>query len=294
MITTEKIKTLRESTGAGMLDCKKALEANEGNLDKAVDWLREKGISKAAKKADRIAAEGLCAIAVDGNYAMLVEVNSETDFVAKTDVFIKLVNDIATYALKAKANNLETALKAKTSKGTIVDLITEATSTIGEKISLRRVKLVEKTSADVFGEYLHMGGKIGTIVVLKNTTKKEVAKDIAMHVAASNPTYLKREVVPFEEVDKERRIQTEAAKNDEKLKNKPEFALVKIIDGKINKWMEEICLVEQSFVKDPSLNVKKYLENNNTLVSSFVRFQVGEGMEKRKDNFAEEVYSQVK
>lgn len=293
MITTELIKQLRESSGAGMLDCKKALEASDGDIDKAIDWLREKGISKAAKKAERIAAEGLCNVAVDGNYAIIIELNSETDFVAKTDNFITLLNEVAEYSLKAHAKTVEEALNAKTKEGTLNDLIVAATSKIGEKLSLRRVELVEKTSKDTFGEYLHMGGKIASLLVLKNSDNAQVAKDVAMHVAALSPKYLRREDVPFEEINKEREIQQESLNNDEKLKDKPEAALVRIVDGRINKWMEEMCLLEQTFVKDSSMNVKKYFEENDATISYFVRYQVGEGMEKRKDNFAEEVYSQV-
>ena len=293
MITTEMIKKLRESTGAGMLDCKKALEESNGDYENAVDWLREKGIAKAAKKADRIAAEGLCSIAVEGNYALMCEINSETDFVAKNEKFINLVNDIATLVLKSKAKNLEDALLAKSNEGTISDTIVNATSTIGEKISLKKIELFKKQDNNVFGSYLHMGGKIGTLVVLKNTKDEELAKDIAMHIAAFAPRYLRREEVPFEEIQRERNVQLEASKNDEKLKDKPEVALNKIIDGKINKWFGEICLIEQAFVKDPSLSVQKHLDNNSASIERFVRYQVGEGIEKRKDNFAEEVFNQV-
>lgn len=293
MITTELIKNLRERTGAGMLDCKKALVECNADLDKATDWLREKGIAKAAKKADRIAAEGLTTVVTDGNYALICEVNSETDFVAKNEKFINFVNDIATAALKARANTLEEALNAPLNGGTVNDSIVSNTATIGEKLSLRRIALLKKNDNDAFGSYLHMGGKIGAVCVLSNTTKTDVAKDVAMHVAASSPLYNNTSDIPASEVEKELHIQSEAAKNDEKLKGKPEAALTKILEGKINKWKAEISLVEQPFVKDPSLTVGKYVANNGSTVTSFVRFAVGEGLQKREDNFAEEVMSQV-
>ena len=293
MITTELIKNLRERTGAGMMDCKKALVECNGDIDKAGDWLREKGIAKAAKKADRIAAEGLTTVVTEGNYALICEINSETDFVAKNEMFINFVNDVATAALKAKATTLEEALNAPMSEGTVSDAIVSNTATIGEKLSLRRINLLEKTDSDSFGSYLHMGGKIGAVCVLSNTTNAEVAKDVAMHIAASSPLYTNSADIPEVEVEKELHIQTEAAKNDEKLQGKPEAALKKILEGKINKWKAEISLVEQPFVKDPGLSVGKYVAQSGATVTSFIRYAVGEGLQKREDNFAEEVMSQV-
>lgn len=293
MITTELIKNLRERTGAGMLDCKKALVECNGDIDKATDWLREKGIAKAAKKADRIAAEGLTAIVSNGNYALICEVNSETDFVAKNEKFVNFVNEVATAALNAKAATLEEALNAPLNGGTVNDAIVSNTATIGEKLSLRRVCLVEKTNNDVFGSYLHMGGKIGAVCVLSNTDNTTAAKDVAMHVAASSPLYTNTTDIPAAEVEKELHIQTMAAQNDEKLKDKPAAALTKILEGKINKWKAEISLVEQPFVKDPSSSVGKYVASFGAKVNTFVRFAVGEGLQKREDNFAEEVMNQV-
>ena len=293
MITTELIKNLRERTGAGMMDCKKALVECNGDIDKAGDWLREKGIAKAAKKADRIAAEGLTTVVTEGNYALICEVNSETDFVAKNEKFITFVNEIATAALKAKATTLEEALNAPLNDGTVNDAIVSNTATIGEKLSLRRIDLLEKTDSDSFGSYLHMGGKIGAVCVLSNTTNGTVAKDVAMHIAASNPQYNNTTDIPASEVERELHIQAEAAKNDEKLKDKPEAALTKILEGKINKWKAEISLVEQPFVKDPGMSVGKYVKQVGATVSTFVRYAVGEGLQKREDNFAEEVMSQV-
>ena len=293
MITTELIKNLRERTGAGMMDCKKALVECNGDIDAATDWLREKGIAKAAKKADRIAAEGLTTIATEGNYALICEVNSETDFVAKNEKFITFVNDVAKAALNAKATTLEEALNAPLNDGTVNDAIVSNTATIGEKLTLRRVTLLEKTSNDSFGSYLHMGGKIGAVCVLSNTDKTDVAKDVAMHIAASSPLYINTTDIPSEETEKELHIQSEAAKNDEKLQGKPEAALVKILEGKINKWKAEISLVEQPFVKDPGLSVGKYVNQYGAKIANFVRYAVGEGLQKREDNFAEEVMNQV-
>ena len=293
MITTESIKNLRERTGAGMLECKKALVECNGDIDKACDWLREKGIARAAKKASRIAAEGLTTVVTEGNYALICEINSETDFVAKNEMFINFVNDVATAALKAKASTLEEALNAPLNDGTVNDAIIANTATIGEKLSLRRIDLLKKSDNDSFGSYLHMGGKIGAVCVLTNTNKSDVAKDVAMHIAASSPQYTNPSDIPAEEVEKELHIQSEAAKNDEKLKGKPEAALKKILEGKINKWKAEISLVEQQFVKDPSLSVGKFVAQNGSSVTTFIRYAVGEGLQKREDNFAEEVMNQM-
>ena len=294
MTLTELIKTLREQTGAGMLDCKKALEQSNNDLDKAADWLREKGISKAAKKADRIAAEGLANTLVNGDRALIVEINSETDFAAKNDLFKELVNKVSTALLASNAKTLEEGLAYVHNGESVNDMIVNATAVIGEKISLRRFEVVTKNSNDVFGSYKHMGGKICSLVVLGNTNNEEVAKDIAMQIAAANPTYKCKEDIPASEVEKETAIQTEIVKNDPKLAGKPEAALKGIIAGKVNKTFKEVCLNDQEFVKDPSLTVEKYLANNKTSVVRFVRYGVGEGMAKREENFAEEVAKQMK
>lgn len=294
VVTAELIKQLREKTGAGIVDCKKALEANDANIDKAIDWLREKGITKAAKKADRIAAEGLTAVAVSGDYGLVLEINSETDFVAKNDKFIAMVNEVANALLAAKPTSFEAGLKAKLGNATVNDAIVNATSTIGEKISLRRFELIKKEADQIFGHYLHMGGRIGTLVLLKGVKDAVVAKDVAMHVAASAPQYLRKEDVAKDYVEKETKIQLELAKNDPKLQGKPVEQLTGIIKGKVEKGLKEICLNEQPFVKEPSLSVSAFVKNNGGEVVKFVRYQVGEGLEKRADNFAEEVMSQVR
>jgi elongation factor Ts len=292
--TTELIKILRERTGAGMLDCKKALDANGNDVEKAIDWLREKGIAKANRKADRIAAEGLSTVLVDGNYAVVCEVNSETDFVAKNEQFVELVKKVATGLLASKPTSLEEALKASFEGMTLNDLIIAATARIGERITLRRFEIIKKNDTDIFGSYVHMGGKIVSLVVLANSDNAEVSKDIAMHVAASNPQYLSKETVNPEYLEKEQHIQLETAKNDPELSKKPEQALLKIVEGRVNKTLKEICLLDQPFIKQPDINVAAYLANNKTSVAKYIRYQVGEGMQKREDNFVEEVMNQVK
>ncbi len=293
-VTAELIKTLRERTGAGMMDCKKALDSSNGDIEAAIDWLREKGIAKAAKKEGRIAAEGLTAIAVKGNKASMVEVNVETDFASKNEKFQKLVVDIANTVVGSNSKDLESSLQAKIGSISVADAIVQAVSVIGEKITLRRVITLEKTNQDVFGTYVHMGGKIGVIVTLKGTNDETVAKDVAMHVAASAPQYLNKQDVDQDYIEKETHIQLEAAKVDPKLQGKPEEALKNIVKGKVDKSLREICLSEQPFVKDPSVTVAQFVKNHGAEIVEFVRFKVGEGIEKREDNFAEEVMNQVR
>ena len=288
-ITAEMVKNLREMTGAGMMDCKKALVETNGDMDKAVDYLREKGISKAAKKADRIAAEGLSNIFVDGNKAVVLEVNSETDFVAKNAEFQELVEKIGKTILGSDVKTVEDALTLNVDGQTVNDLIVAATAKIGEKLSLRRFELITKKDDEIFGTYLHMGGKISSLIVL-NGGNESVAKDIAMQSAAMKPSYVSRDEVPAEEVEHERSVLTSQAIEEGK---KPEF-VDKIIEGRLSKYFEEVCLVDQAFVKDSGLTVKAYLEQNNASVTLMIRYEVGEGMEKRNDNFAEEVMSQIK
>ena len=288
MISASLVKELREKTGAGMLDCKKALEANNGDIDASIDWLREKGISKAAKKADRIAAEGLAAILTEGNNAVIVEVNSETDFVAKNEEFQNLVKEILETIIKNDVKTLEEVLELKSSEGTINDLIVAKTAKIGEKLSLRRFDKVTKEDNESFGEYIHMGGKIAVLTVLENTSE-EVAKDIAMHAAAMRPGYVKIEDVPEEVVEKEKAVLTEQAMNE----GKPKEIAEKMVQGRINKFFKEICLEEQQFVKDSDINVKTYAKNNGGTIKAMYRYEVGEGMQKREENFAEEVAKQM-
>lgn len=288
MITANMVKELREQTGAGMLDCKKALTETNGNMEEAVTWLREKGISKAAKKQTRIAAEGLALAKVEGNKAVIVEVNSETDFVAKNLEFTGLVNDIATAILGSNVSTVEEANKLEVNGTSIENMIVDKTATIGEKLSFRRFELVEKQDNQVFGTYSHMGGKIVTLAVLEGTDA-EVAKDVAMQIAAMRPLYLDKDSVPTERVEKEREILTEQAENEGLDANK----LPMIVNGRLNKFYEEVCLLDQGFVKENKMKVSKYVESKNMKVLSFVRYEVGEGMEKREENFADEVAKQM-
>lgn len=287
-ISAKLVKDLRDMTGAGMLDCKKALVESNGDMDKAIDYLREKGISKAAKKADRIAAEGLTNIFVDGNKAVILEINSETDFVAKNEEFKELLNTIGNTILSSDAKTLEEVNKLQTNEGTVEELITNKTAKIGEKLSLRRFELVSKQDSEVFGNYLHLGGKIASLLVCTGNNN-EVAKDLAMQVAAMRPKYISREDVKQEEIDHEKEVLRSQALEEGK---KEEF-VDKIIEGRLGKFFEDICLVDQNFVKDGDLKVSEFLKNNNMNVIKMIRYEVGEGLEKRNDNFAEEVRSQI-
>lgn len=282
------VKELRELTGAGMLDCKKALEACNGNIDDAIALLREKGISKAAKKADRIAAEGLADILIEGNKAVIVEVNSETDFVAKNQEFKDLVKAILKAIIENEPKTNEDVLNLVVDGETVNDLIVNKTAKIGEKLSFRRFSKIEKNDEQVFGSYIHMGGKIAVLTRL-NGANEEVAKDVAMHAAAMRPSVVRREQVPQEEVEKEREILKEQAINE----GKPAEIAEKMVEGRLAKFFKEVCLEEQPFVKDGDINVLTYVKNNNGTIEDMVRFEVGEGMEKREENFAEEVAKQM-
>ena len=282
------IKVLRDRTGAGLMDCKGALLANDCDLDKATDWLREKGLAKAAKKADRIAAEGL-ALAVKCpkcGTTVILEVNCETDFVAKGDAFRELVESVAHVILKNEPKDVDEA------KALTVDLFTDATVKMGEKFDLRRFAIVHQED-NVIGSYIHMGGKIAVVVSL-DKGDDELAKQISMHIAANNPQYMTIEDVPADVREHEMSVQKEAAKNDEKLANKPAPVLEKILEGKINKYFAEMTLEAQPFLMDDSKTVSQFLKEKGAKVLKFVRYQVGEGIEKRKDDFASEVMAQAK
>jgi hypothetical protein len=289
-ISAQLVKQLRDMTGVGMMDAKKALVQTEGDIDAAVDYLRENGLAKAAKKADRIAAEGITNVLVDGNVAVVLEVNAETDFVAKNDKFQALVAKLSEVILANKPANLEAALEIVTPEGKVSDVIAEATTVIGEKISLRRFEIVEKSDADAFGAYLHMGGRIGVLTVLEGSTDADAAKDIAMHVAAINPKYVDRSEVSADELEHEKKVLTEQALNE----GKPANIVEKMIAGRLNKFLAEISLNDQPFVKDPDTTVAKYADSKGGKVKLFHRYEVGEGLEKRVDNFVEEVMGQVK
>ena len=290
-VTAKLVKELRDMTGVGMMDAKRALVEVEGDIDKAVDLLREKGMAKAAKKNDRIAADGLAAVAVNGNTAAIVEVNSETDFVSKNEMFQDLVKEIAELVAANKPADMDAAMAMKNAKGeTIEAALIEATQVIGEKISFRRFEAVDKDDNAAFGGYLHMGGRIAVLTVVEGTTDETVAKDVAMHVAAINPRYVNESQIPDSELEHEKSVLTEQALNE----GKPANIVEKMVEGRLKKFKAEIALVDQPFVKDPDMTVEEYVSSKGGTVKSFVRFEVGEGIEKKVDNFVEEVMSQVK
>ncbi len=288
-MNTSLIKELRDLSGAGLMDCKKALEASNNDIDEAIDYLRKKGISKAAKKADRVAAEGLSTVVIDGNNASIVEVNCETDFVAKNEKFVNLVNKIAELIVKNDIKTMEEAMSLSTEEGTLNDTIVNFTATIGEKISFRRFARLSKTDSQNFGSYIHMGGRIAVLTLLEGADE-ETAKDVSMHAAAMRPSYVKREDVPAEEVERETSVLKEQAMNE----GKPAEIAEKMVNGRINKFYKEICLEEQDFVKDSDMTVGAFVKSKNGSIINMVRFEVGEGIEKKEENFAEEVMNQIK
>ena len=290
MFSASDVKDLREKTGAGMMDCKKALQECEGNMEKAIDWLREKGIAKAAKKESRIAAEGLCQIKAEGNVAVMVEVNSETDFVAKNPEFTGFVDYLVDMIINNDVNTIEDVTALEDGGETVGDKLVALTAKIGEKLSFRRFEKVTKADDEVFGTYIHLGGKIGTIIVLKGGNE-EVAKDVAMQAAAMNPIALVREDVPADVVEKEKHFITEEVKKT--AEGKPEAVIEKMVVGKLEKFYKEVVLTEQAFIKENKISIAQYVKDNNAEVLSMVRFAVGEGIEKRQENFADEVMSQI-
>lgn len=292
-VSAKLVKELREKTGAGMMDCKKALDATNGDLEAAFDWLREKGIAKAAKKADRIAAEGLTAFHIDGNTAAVVEVNSETDFVAKNQEFVELVNTIAQAVCANKPADVEAALKLNVNGEDLDTLIKEKTGKIGEKLTLRRIAVVEKNDNEVFGAYSHMGGSVTALVKIADSTE-EKARDVAMHVAAQAPKYITEEDIPADVRERELNVlKTQALEENAKAaKPKPENILHKIVEGRLKKNFKEVCLNDQAFIKNPDQTVAQYLGNGK--VEMMARFKVGEGIEKKEEDFAAEVAAQMK
>ena len=289
MVDAKTVAELRAKTGAGIMDCKKALSETNGDINAAIDYLREKGIAKAAKKESRIAAEGLANVYINGNKAVILEINSETDFVSKNEEFTSMLDTIGNTILNSNAKTVEEALELPCEEGTIKDLIIAKTAKIGEKLSLRRIEVVEKTDDETFGSYLHMGGKIAVLTVLTGANE-EVAKDVAMQAAAMKPEFVREDEIPTDRVEKERAIFKEQAMNE----GKPAEIAEKMVEGRLKKFFKEICLVSQSFIKNGDIDVATYVKNNGGEVKSMIRYEVGEGMEKRNDNFAEEVMNQVK
>ena len=306
-ITSQMVKELREMTQAGMMDCKKALVEAEGDMEKAVEWLREKGLAAAAKKAGRIAAEGVVAsyITDDAKIGVVVEVNCETDFVAKTDNFINFSKNVAKHIALANPADVDALMNQKfvdDETKTVTDLVSEATVSIGEKISIRRFARYE-TNKGAVESYIHMGGKIGVLLLVENDNAETIANDtfktfyhdVALQIAAAKPTYVKKEEVPAENLAKEREILRAQALNE----GKPEKIVDKMVDGRIQKYYKEVCLVEQPFVKDGDKSISQLTAEvakeigANINIVSFERFERGEGIEKRKDNFAEEIAAQM-
>ncbi len=293
-ITAQMVKDLREKTSAGMLDCKKALTATDGDMEAAVTWLREKGIAKAVKKEGAIAAEGLCSYAIKGNKCVVYELNSQTDFVAQNAKFIDLLNKVGEILVNSDAKCTECALKVEAEGKDLNTIILEASGVIGEKISLRRVTVLEKTDAQVFGAYKHSGGRIVVVAILDGNDEV-VAKDVAMHVAAMGPKYVSKDDIPAEEVAKEREIILATALNENatSAKPKPEQIIAdKIVPGRLEKSLKEICLLSQAFVKNPDQTVEAYVNGAKSKVVTFIRLAVGEGIEKQEVDFAAEVAAQ--
>ncbi|MCZ9654867.1 translation elongation factor Ts [Lactobacillus iners] len=288
-ITAAQVKELRERTGAGMMDVKKALVKADGDMDKATDILRESGAAKAAKKSGRIAAEGLAAFDVEGNNAVLVEINSETDFVSSNDKFVKFVDDVTKAILAAKPADLEAAMNVPLGEGTIASAETELTAVIGEKITLRRFTILTKKDNEVFGAYKHNNGAIIAVTILDGDNA-EAAKNIAMHVAAINPEYLDKSQVPAEVLEH----QTDVFTKETEKEGKPSKIIPKIVEGRMNKYLAEICLVDQPYVKDSDMTVAEYVKSVESEVKNFVRYEVGEGIEKKQEDFAAEVREQMR
>ena len=294
-ITAAMVKELREKTDAGMMDCKKALVATDGDFEKAVVWLREKGLAKAAKKAGVVAAEGLCNYVVSGNKVVLFELNSQTDFVAQNAKFTALLENVGNIIVNSNATNTEEALAIDVDGKSLETVIMEASGTIGEKISLRRVQILTKTDAQVFGAYKHMGGRIVTVAIL-NGSDEVVAKDVAMHVAALAPKYVSKDDIPADVVAKEKEVILAAALNENasSAKPKPEKIIEeRIVPGRLEKNLKEICLLSQAFVKNPDVTVEQYVKGAKSEVVTFVRLEVGEGIEKVETDFAAEVAAQA-
>lgn len=293
-ITASMVKELREKTSAGMMDCKKALSATDGDMEAAVTWLRERGIAKAVKKEGAVAAEGLCSYAINGNKCVLFELNSQTDFVAQNAKFVSLLETVGQIIVNSNATNTEEALNVESEGKTLATIILEASGVIGEKISLRRVTVLNKTNDQVFGAYKHMGGRIVTVALLDGNNDV-VAKDVAMHVAALNPKYVSKDDIPAEAIEQEREVILHAALNENAQSNKPKpenIIAERIVPGRLEKQLKEICLLSQAFVKNPDQTVEAYVQGAKSHVVTFVRLEVGEGIEKAETDFAAEVAAQ--
>lgn len=280
MFSSKDVMELRQRTGVGMMDCKKALTETDGDMEKAIEYLREKGIATAAKKAGRIASEGIVLSAIKGNAGVIVEVNCESDFVARGDQFKDFVADVANYILSNDVKSIEEVISAKTAA------LNEAISKIGEKISIRRFEkyVSEKGVVD---SYIHMGGKIGVIVEATANSTAEAIHDVALQIAAAKPTYIVKTEVPSDEIEKEKEILKAQALNEPNPKPLP--IIEKMVEGRINKYYKEVCLMEQLFVKDNDKTIAQYLKASGSSVIRFTRFEMGEGLQKKADTFADEI-----
>ncbi|MFV0498442.1 MAG: translation elongation factor Ts [Bacilli bacterium] len=283
------VKELREKSGAGILDCKKALEANDNDIDASITWLREKGIASASKKANRIAAEGLAKIAIDGNFATICEINAETDFVAKNELFLELVDTVTKAVLKNKPSDLESAMKIDVNGETLETYMATKQSIIGEKLTFRRFEIIEKQSSQTFGDYLHQGGKIAVLSVVEGDSY-EAARESSMQVAAMGAKFVSSDDVDQKSLEDEREILRTQALNE----GRPEKIVDKMVEGRMRKYFEEVCLKEQKYFKNPEQTMDQYTKSLGCTILSFVTYTVGEGIEKREDNFAEEVMNQAK
>ncbi|PIT88322.1 MAG: elongation factor Ts [Candidatus Magasanikbacteria bacterium CG10_big_fil_rev_8_21_14_0_10_36_32] len=282
-ITIQDISKLREMTGAGMMDCKKALDEANGDTDKATEILRKKGVIKAAKRGDKIAAEGLTVVKVQNDVAVIAEVNSESDFAAKSDDFKNLVSFVADYLIENKPASVEEAMKG------LQDKFSETVSKIGEKLNLRRIAVINKSAEENFGAYVHMGGKISVLVVLEGGSE-DLAREIAMHAAATGPRYLNREEVDGSVLEKEQEIASEQLR----AQGKPENIIVNIVKGKMDKFYSEVCLFEQPFIKDEEKTIGQLAETAGAKVKLFWRYELGDGITKKSCDFATEVAEQMK
>ena len=292
-VTLADITKLRKLSGAGMMDCKKALTEAEGNIDKAMEIIRKKGQAIAAKRSDRDASEGCVLAKKEGSFAAIIALKCETDFVAKNEKFLELLETAANTIVASDAANVEEALALSTADGTLNDTFVNAVATIGEKITLRRFEILTKADDEFFGAYTHQGGRIVAVTVVKGGDA-QVAKNMAMQVASMNPSYISRDYMPQEVVDHEREVQKALLDKDEKLASKPEKVKAGIIEGRISKSLQEMCLVDQEYFLDSDQKCGQYLKANGAEVVKFVKYVVGEGIEKKDDNFAAEVAAMAK
>ncbi|AOX44035.1 elongation factor Ts [Spiroplasma sp. NBRC 100390] len=293
-VTAQLVKELRERTGAGMLDCKKALEATDGNIEKAITWLREKGITKAAKKSDRVAAEGLVGLVTKGDKTVVFEVNSETDFVGINKQFLALMATVGETLLNNDPKTVEEALQLSVNGESLETVIVHAIATIGEKITLRRFKTLHLQQDQSLGIYLHSNQRIVTVLVFTGQIDETIGKQLAMHVSAMRPQFISRNDISADFLASEKAILTTEAKNDPKNAGKPDNILEKMVEGRLNKQLAEISFLDQTFVVNPDQKVSDVIKANNVSVVDMIRYEVGEGIEKEEVDFATEVMAQVR